>query len=431
MNDLFNKFSAQFGKPKEVEVTSPNQEVRETFIELPYTEAFNSYYRAYGAISPRDYQNYVYEPAMIAAGREAELNNTPGIDQVNQHFDKNMPKLSDRAIQGTDYTHMPEGMKEAQTANGVHDHRANPQTIEQALGPDKKKFEFLPVNITRTPELAKELQDDVSPVTETEFVVDPETDEKGQANFFDLLWEVNIVQDGKLMTGNFENNIFKEKSPEEKLESMQAQVDDVRSRYVKETPMLAKALQQSEADVLDLDREKTKQKVYLGIDPGKSGAIVAIDEKGNILSKDVIPLIGTDVDPKGIFDLVNQYKGKYNAVVILEEVHSLHKMAANTNFSMGHTLGIILGIVVASQLKLIRVQPKTWQKETWITSEIEYLPKKEDQLKPSINTKLTSMKAAHRLFPTADFRKNGRSKNDHDGICDAILLAEYGRRKNL
>lgn len=176
---------------------------------------------------------------------------------------------------------------------------------------------------------------------------------------------------------------------------------------------------------------KEKTKLWIGIDPGKSGAIVAVDSDGRIIGKDVIPLLGTDVDAKGIYEILKRYSNEYDITVILEEVHSLHKMAAATNFSMGHTLGIILGIVIASSLRLIRVQPKAWQKEVWITSEIEYLPKKPDQKNASINTKLTSMKAAHRLFPNEDFRKSARSTNDHDGITDSVLLAEYGRRKNL
>ena len=77
------------------------------------------------------------------------------------------------------------------------------------------------------------------------------------------------------------------------------------------------------------------------------------------------------------------------------------------------------------------VQPKTWQKEIWIGKEIEYLPKKPDQKNPSIDTKLTSKKAAMRLFPGVDFRKSDRAKIPHDGICDACCLSEFGRRKNL
>lgn len=172
------------------------------------------------------------------------------------------------------------------------------------------------------------------------------------------------------------------------------------------------------------------QKVWVGVDPGKSGGIVALTDKG-IIGKWTIPLIGDDVDPVGIWEILHNLHDNYHATVILEEVHSLHKMAAKTNFSMGHTLGIILGVIVSLRMRLIRTQPKAWQKEVWITSEIEYQPIKPGQKRPSVDTKLTSLKAAHRLFPGEDFRKSARAKVPHDGIIDAVCMAEFGRRKNL
>ena len=92
-------------------------------------------------------------------------------------------------------------------------------------------------------------------------------------------------------------------------------------------------------------------KVFLGIDPGKLGGLFGITEKGDVVHKSAIPLVGTDVDAKGLWEMLDGLNKRFNVCVVLEDVHSLHKMAANTNFSMGHTLGIIQGIVVASKLK--------------------------------------------------------------------------------
>ena len=38
--------------------------------------------------------------------------------------------------------------------------------------------------------------------------------------------------------------------------------------------------------------------------------------------------------------------------------------------------------------------------------------------------------AAKRLFPDVDLRKSDRARVDHDGICDALLICEFGRRLN-
>ena len=39
--------------------------------------------------------------------------------------------------------------------------------------------------------------------------------------------------------------------------------------------------------------------------------------------------------------------------------------------------------------------------------------------------------AAKRLFPDIDFRRTSKCKNIDDNMCDAMLMAEYARRKNL
>lgn len=39
--------------------------------------------------------------------------------------------------------------------------------------------------------------------------------------------------------------------------------------------------------------------------------------------------------------------------------------------------------------------------------------------------------ACHRLFPTVDLRRTIKCKNEDDNFADSLLMAEYGRRKNL
>ena len=45
-----------------------------------------------------------------------------------------------------------------------------------------------------------------------------------------------------------------------------------------------------------------------------------------------------------------------------------------------------------------------------------------------VNTKKTSLACAKRLWPTDTFVKNERCKTAHDGIVDAMLIAEAARR---
>ncbi len=47
---------------------------------------------------------------------------------------------------------------------------------------------------------------------------------------------------------------------------------------------------------------------------------------------------------------------------------------------------------------------------------------------PGKDTKTKSILAASRLFPRVDLRRTARSKVAHDGLTDALLIAEFGRR---
>lgn len=181
-------------------------------------------------------------------------------------------------------------------------------------------------------------------------------------------------------------------------------------------------------DLLDY---KPKELVYLGIDPGKSGGIIALRHDGAVMEKQVMPILGDNLDVAALYDLFKDLQERFTIVVVLEDVHSIFGMSAATNFVFGYVCGAIEAVVLCLKLKLVKVAPKTWQKEIWDNGDKVYKPKKPEQKNPSIDTKATSLCAATRLFPREDLRKSTRSKIPADGIVDAILLAEYGRRKNL
>ena len=170
---------------------------------------------------------------------------------------------------------------------------------------------------------------------------------------------------------------------------------------------------------------------YIGIDPGKSGGIVVISDNGLVIHKTPMPLLGDNLDVVAIQHLFTSLVGIYNPVVILEDVHSIFGSSASSNFTFGYVCGAIEAVVLCSKFKLIKVQPKKWQAEIWTVSDKVYKTKKPDQKNPSVDTKATSLCAVSRLFPSEDLRKTARSKIAADGIVDALLLAEFGRRKNL
>ena len=62
------------------------------------------------------------------------------------------------------------------------------------------------------------------------------------------------------------------------------------------------------------------------------------------------------------------------------------------------------------------VHPRTWQ-----SSMLRDTPGKD--------TKARSLLVAQRLFPTVELRRTARSRKADDGLSDALLIAEYGRRR--
>lgn len=175
-----------------------------------------------------------------------------------------------------------------------------------------------------------------------------------------------------------------------------------------------------------------KQKAIIGVDPGKSGGIIALVGQ-DIVGKWIIPISGDKVDMVALYAIFNELKAKYHITVVLEEVHSIYGTSAESNFVFGFVCGAIEAIVIANHLRINKVQPKEWQSELWQNGDRVYKVKKPDQKKAPIDTKATSLNAAKRLFPGFDFRKSdsNRVTKDHDGLIDACLISEFGRRKNL
>ncbi len=162
-------------------------------------------------------------------------------------------------------------------------------------------------------------------------------------------------------------------------------------------------------------------KFFIGIDPGITGALVCIDEKGNIRKKDVMPVmkVGTKnkLDPHAITQWFKDcFTEEEIRIVAIEEQHAMHKQGVTSTFSTGRGYGILEGIVAALDLPYELIRAVDWQKEMF-----RGLPKGK--------TKELSVRVAKQLYPKEDFRKSDKCKIIHDGLSDACLLAEFIRRK--
>jgi hypothetical protein len=168
-----------------------------------------------------------------------------------------------------------------------------------------------------------------------------------------------------------------------------------------------------------------KKKISIGIDPGKSGFITEISERG-VISYPIPTIKGKQLDIRELYEVLHN-SSLHDSFVVLEDVHAIFGSSAKATFSFGYVCGVIEGILVSLRIPYVKVQPKKWQKEMW--EGIPLMKKPSSTGKTSVtDTKAMSFMAAKRLFPDYDLRATERSTKAHDGKIDSLLIAEYCRR---
>ncbi len=163
---------------------------------------------------------------------------------------------------------------------------------------------------------------------------------------------------------------------------------------------------------------------FIGVDPGLSGAVAAIDENGNLISVQDAPTIevkkGKGKSKRRVYvesamaalleALVRAASpGAKQNVVAIEHVHAMPKNGSIGNFNLGMGFGLWLGIVAALRVPYERVEPRTWKGEFGLDAD-----------------KGKSLVLASRLFPAAPL-----SRQKDEGRAEALLIAEWLRRKHL
>ena len=142
--------------------------------------------------------------------------------------------------------------------------------------------------------------------------------------------------------------------------------------------------------------------IYIGIDPGKNGGIAFINEFGEIIQ--LLPFSDDD-----LILLIKNCSS--DMICTLEHVHAMPKQGVSSTFNFGMNFGFIQGVLKAYNIPYELVTPQKWKKEFSCTSD-----------------KNTSIEVCKRLFPNVNLKATERCKKDHDGLAEALLIAEYGRR---
>lgn len=166
--------------------------------------------------------------------------------------------------------------------------------------------------------------------------------------------------------------------------------------------------------------------MIIGIDPGSQGGIAFLGKSLTVFKMPVIKIKNgkkteTHLSISDLKRLLldSTYCG-FEAIIYVEDVHSIFGVSASANFKMGYNLGMLHSLLDDLYGDYYLVQPKEWQKKIW--TEQDYVIKENGRK----DTKKTSLNAAQRIFPNEPFLATDRSSVPHDGMFDAALIAYYG-----
>ena len=186
-----------------------------------------------------------------------------------------------------------------------------------------------------------------------------------------------------------------------------------------------------------------KKKIVVGVDPGLDGGI-AVMELGHIgeVSRINVIRMPTKPGPAGRRDVDGSEVGAFlsrhtlDKKVILaavESVHAMPKQGITSAFNFGKGYGKLLGIIESFDLPLDEPTPQQWQNLVLAGMKTK-VRKKKTKGKGAVKSntdrrdKDISIRFVLNHFPEVNLKATEKSTTNHDGMAEAICLAEYARR---
>lgn len=150
--------------------------------------------------------------------------------------------------------------------------------------------------------------------------------------------------------------------------------------------------------------------IWVGIDPGAKGgyAIIAESETG----KAVFAYPWDDTLFAYEMSAL-MWKKDEGITAVVEKVGARPGQGVTSMFNFGKNAGYIEGVLSALGIPYQLIPPATWKKEFSLIGK----------------DKQASIVTCHKLFPDVDLKRSDRCRTDSDGKAEALLMAEYARRK--
>lgn len=186
---------------------------------------------------------------------------------------------------------------------------------------------------------------------------------------------------------------------------------------------------------------------FIGIDPGKTGAITIESAPGKV-EVCPMPLIGKELDVRGISDIfadLARTGHTADCFAMLEKQQVVPGNGSLGNFATGYCYGVIKAMLTAHCIPFEVVSPMKWKNSFGVSSPKKARIKKDKNAPPVIETpeskkskfaakrdarsamKAQSILKAQQLFPGVNLVVPGK-KTPSDGVAEALLIMEYGKR---
>lgn len=156
--------------------------------------------------------------------------------------------------------------------------------------------------------------------------------------------------------------------------------------------------------------------VFIGIDPGQNGGLVAIFSSGKI---EATPMPQTERD---IWEWFRDLGNFHIAHAIIEKVHAMPGQGVTSMFTFGQGYGSVRMALIAAGIPFEETPPKAWQKALGIP------PKKKEEEKGAWKNRLLSF--AQQIHPSLPEWTATRAESKKKAIADALLIAEFCKRKH-
>lgn len=162
-------------------------------------------------------------------------------------------------------------------------------------------------------------------------------------------------------------------------------------------------------------------KAILGIDPGMEGGL-ALRWPNEVLVE-LMPTAMGFVDIPSLRNWLAHYSDSIE-IALLEVAGMRPGQATQSCFKFARGFGVIEGILSGLRIRYQLIPPKTWSREF----EHGVTETADKSLRKRL-IKAKRKEIAGRLFPRVDLRETARSRVPHEGMTDALLLAEWGFRQ--